>query len=104
MLKKILLGLGVLAVVIGVIIGVGLGRFFGEVDFEPGHPKTSGQQIEEALIYKVLQIDAERINQQLPTMKNEFTRHEKVTLGPGLQGVLHFTVIGYSPSDGELNR
>ena len=101
MMKKILLGLFVLIVVIGVIIGVGWWRFFGAVDFEPGHPKTSEMQTEDALMYKIMQLQVWELNQQLPTMRDEITRAEKVTLGPGLQVVNHLTLVDYSPSDSE---
>ena len=95
-LKKLLSIIGVIVALIVWAISGQIGREVGKAAFSPS--ELSQQEIEAKLI-EGLEEAARQINQSTPTMIDEDTRMDKVTVGPGVRVTYHYTFPRYSSRD-----
>lgn len=100
LLKKSLAIVGLIALVIIGILGIGVakvaGKAAGRALFTPSEPNA--QQIEEKLI-EGLNIAAVQLNSKLPIMVDADTRFDRASVGPGARCVYHYSFPNYTSKD-----
>lgn len=98
--KKLLVALGLIAVLIAASISGQIGKEVGNAIFPTS--KLSPQEVENKLI-EGLKKTANQYNQQLPMMIDQNTRIDKATVGPGPRAVYHHTFPKYTSRDVDAN-
>jgi hypothetical protein len=96
MLKKVLSGLGFIAVLIAMAIGGQIGKEVGKTAFTPSKPS---QKEIDAVLIEGFEKAAKQVNATTPTMIDEDTRMDKATVGPGARVTYHYTFPKYSSRD-----
>lgn len=97
MLKKILSALGIVAVVLAALIGMGVGKLAGKAAGNAVIQPTQ-QQVEEKLI-EGLRIGADQSNRLGARMIDADTRLDTTAVGPGPQATYFYTFPKYSSRD-----
>lgn len=96
MIKKLLVGIGFIAVLIAASIGGQIGKQVGKTVFSPAKPS------EQEILSKLAQgfeAAAKQVNSAAPTMVDEETRMDRATVGPGALLTYHYTFPNYSSRD-----
>ena len=95
-MKKTLSFLGILILLITSIIGGGIGKMAGKALVEP--TKSTPKQVEQSVV-EGFEMAAKELNQNTPTMIDEETRIDNVSVGPGARLTYHYTFPGYTSQD-----
>lgn len=96
MIKKILWGLGVIAVLIAGSIGGQIGKEAGKTLMASSKPT---QQEVEAKLIEGFKTAADQLKQKLPMMLDADTRLDNVSVGPGFRAVYYHSFPKYNSRD-----
>jgi hypothetical protein len=100
MLKKLLLVLGVIIGLIFWLISRQIGQEIGKVAFNSSSIKEEFQ----INLIKGFEKSAKQINSTTPIMIDTETRMDRVTVGPDIVFIYHYTLVNYNASQINSNR